>query len=123
MKTTVILTCCAAIVAGVAPVAAQVPGAPARPRTPQVDMAARYGSSIAENQSRLAAQIADPNNREGMSDAERDRLALLERIAPLVAEGRCNDARQMARDVGDRAVSRRIGQVCTEGRPTAMPAE
>ena len=45
-----------------------------------------------------------------------DREALANRVAALVDEGRCDEARQAARDAGDRSMSRRIGQLCRERR-------
>lgn len=115
------VVCCALVTLSAVPVVAQTPGQPARPRTPTINPQVRYGSSIAENQNRLAGRLAE-QGREGMSEEEIERLDLLERIAPLVAEGRCNAARDIAREAGDRAVSRRVGQICVEGRPTPMEA-
>lgn len=120
MKTFLVIASCALVGLTAAPpvLAGQAPGNPARPRTPSVNPQVRYGSSTAENTNRLIGRLAEPG--DAMSDEERERQALLERIAPMVAEGRCNEARQAARQAGDRAVSRRVGQVCVEGRPTPL---
>lgn len=98
---------------------AQVPGQPMQPRTPRVDTNLMYGGSAAEFQNRLTTEVI-ARGRDGEPQSE-ERVSLIERIAPLVAEGRCNEARRIARDEGDRAVSRRVGQVCVEGRATPMP--
>lgn len=98
-------------------VAAQVPGQPVQPRTPQINNGARLGGSAAEYQRRIAANAIERQQDQEPTAQE----SLIERIAPLVAEGKCNEARQIARQEGDRAVSRRIGEVCVEGRPTPMP--
>ena len=98
--------------------AVQVPGQPATPRMPVVDMTTRYGTTPSEYQSRFAAQLNDPTRGNLSVDNEREEL--IGEVAPLVAEGRCEAARQRARAAGDRALSRRIGQVCVEGRPTPM---
>ena len=72
-----------------------------------------------ENHSRLESQALEANRRNsGLND---ERIALIERVAPLVQQGKCEDARRMARAEGDRPLARRIGQVCVEGRPTPMP--
>lgn len=119
MKTLAVV-CCALVTLSAIPVAAQTPGQPPR-STPTINPNVRYGSSAAENQNRLAGRLIE-DGRDGRSDEEIEREALLERIAPMVAEGRCNAARAAAREAGDRAVSRRVGQVCVEGRPTPMEA-
>ena len=98
---------------------AQVPGQPVQPRLPQINNNVRLGGSAGDYQRRLAANAINQDQQEQAGPSEQ--VALIERIAPLVAEGRCNEARQIARQEGDRAVSRRIGEVCVEGRPTPMP--
>ena len=50
---------------------------------------------------------------------EVDREALADRVATLVDQGRCDEARQAAREAGDRAMSRRIGQICREGQASS----
>lgn len=104
-----------------APVVAQTPGTRFTPTMPRIDMTTRYGASAAENQDRFARALTDPTRQAGDPAAQR-REALIEQVAPLVAEGRCDAARQLARTEGDRPLSRRIGQVCVEGRPTPMDA-
>ena len=52
--------------------------------------------------------------RHGMQQRSED-PELVERVAALVEEGRCEDARRMARGGGDRALSRRVSQICREG--------
>lgn len=114
-----LITVCTAALLLASAAAAQVPGQPAPPRTPQMNSSVMYGGSAGDFQTRLANE-AIARGRDGSPQSE-DRVSLIERIAPLVAEGRCNDARRIAREEGDRAVSRRISQVCVEGRATPMP--
>lgn len=108
---------CAVLFASAASsVLAQVPSPP--PRPPQ-NMIARFGASPSENHDRFTREvIASQQGREAVNE---ERATLLERLAPLVAEGRCNEAREIARAEGDRPVSRRIGSICVEGRPTPIP--
>lgn len=96
---------------------AQVPGQPTPPRVPQINNGVRLGGTASDYQRRIAASAIERQQNQEPTEQE----ALIERIAPLVAEGKCNEARQIARQEGDRAVSRRIGEVCVEGRPTPMP--
>lgn len=112
--------CTAAILLFASVATAQVPGQPTAPRTPRVDNNLRLGGSSADYQRRLAANAIERDQQASAEPTAQE--TLIERIAPLVAEGRCNEARQIARQEGDRAVSRRIGEVCVEGRPTPMPA-
>ena len=43
---------------------------------------------------------------------EIDREALADRVAALVDQGKCDEARETARAAGDRAMSRQVGRVC-----------
>ena len=116
MRLTAIFTAAAFLAGSTA--AAQVPGQPAPPRVPQIDQRAMYGGTSTDSITRLTRDALDRQRETGGQSEER--VSLIERIAPLVAEGRCNEARRLAREEGDRAVSRRIGEVCVEGRPTPM---
>ena len=116
------ILCISVVILSVAfPAVAQVPGARFNPTMPRIDMTTRYGASAAENQDRFARALTDPTRQAGDPAGQR-REALIERLAPMVAEGRCDAARQLARAEGDRPLSRRIGEVCVEGRPTPMEA-
>lgn len=99
-------------------VSAQVPGQPTPPRVPQVSTQLMYGGSARDYQDRLASNVLERERNGGQPG---ERATLIERLWPLVAEGRCNEARQIARREGDRPVSRRIGEICVEGRPTPLP--
>ena len=115
-----LIAICTAVALAAGTVSAQVPGQPQPPRLPDINPRLAYGGSVGEFQDRLTSDILELE-RNGAQPGER--ATLIERVWPLVAEGRCNDARQLARQEGDRAVSRRIGQVCVEGRPTALPED
>ncbi|HRO33321.1 MAG TPA: hypothetical protein PLQ03_07920 [Brevundimonas sp.] len=95
--------------------AAQVPGNPSPPRMPEYNARLGQGSNM---QDKLTNELMERERNGGQSS---ERADLIERLAPLVAQGQCNEARRIARQEGDRDVSRRIGQVCVEGRPTPMP--
>jgi len=99
--------------------AAQTPGNPQMPRVPEINNTLRFGGSAGDYQNRLAAEARD-RDREGFGEPTEQEL-LIERITPLVPGGPRNAAREIARQEGDRALSRRIGQVCVEGRPTEIP--
>ncbi|MBN8528851.1 MAG: hypothetical protein J0M36_06415 [Caulobacterales bacterium] len=109
---------CTAVLLSAPAVSAQTPGNPTPPRVPQVNNGLRLGGSAGDYQRRLATNALEREQNQEPTPQE----LLIERIAPLVAEGRCNEARQLARQEGDRAVSRRIGEVCIEGRATPIPA-
>lgn len=113
-----LITVCTAVALFATAVSAQVPGQPAPPRMPQVSTQLLYGGSAQDFQTRLANEALERERNGGQSD---ERATLIERLWPLVAEGRCNEARQIARQERDRPVSRRIGEICVEGRPTPMP--
>ena len=115
-----IAACTAIALLAAGSVAAQVPGTRYTPTMPRVDMTTRYGASAAENQDRFARALVDPSRQASDPNGER-REGLIERLWPLVAEGKCNEARRIARAEGDRPVSRRIGEICVEGRPTTAP--
>lgn len=112
------IVACSVLLASItSSVLAQVPTPP--PRPPQ-NMTARFGANPGENHDRFTREVLE--SQRGREAVSEERAALIERVAPLVAEGRCNAARELAREEGDRALSRRIGSVCVEGRPTPMPA-
>ena len=113
-----LITVCAAALFVAGSVSAQVPGQPAPPRLPEVNTQLMYGGSAGDYQDRLTNNILE-RDRNGGQPAER--ATLIERLWPLVAVGKCNEARQIARQEGDRPVARRIGQICVEGRPTPLP--
>lgn len=50
--------------------------------------------------------------REEAEQADPERVALADRVAALVAEGKCREARQMANDAGDRQMALRVRQTC-----------
>lgn len=113
-----LIAVCTTVMLAATAVAAQVPGQPTPPRVPQVNTQLMYGGTARDYQNRLANNALE-RQREGEQPGER--ATLIERLWPLVAEGRCNEARQIARQEGDRPVSRRIGEICVEGRPTPLP--
>jgi hypothetical protein len=105
------------LVSAASPVLAQVQ-AP-RPR-PSQNMTASFGASPSESHDRFTREVI--GSQQGREAVSEERAALIDRVGPLVAEGRCDEARRIAREEGDRALSRRIGSVCIQGRPTPMPA-
>lgn len=76
----------------------------------------RFGGTAGDFQRRLAGEAVERQREQGPSPRD----VLIERVAPLVAAGQCEAARRLAREDGDRALSRRIGTVCIEGRPTQI---
>lgn len=50
--------------------------------------------------------------REEAEEADPERVALADRVAALVAEGKCREARAMANEAGDRQMALRVRQTC-----------
>ena len=50
--------------------------------------------------------------REEAEAADPERVALAERVAALVEEGQCAEARRMANEAGDRQMALRVRQTC-----------
>lgn len=113
-----LITVCTAALLVTTTVSAQTPGQPTPPRVPQPNTQLMYGGSAQDYQTRLTNDVIERERNGGQSG---ERATLIERLWPLVAEGRCNEARQIARQERDRPVSRRIGEICVEGRPTPLP--
>ena len=113
-----LIAVCATALFTATAVTAQVPGQPTPPRVPQINTQVMYGGGARDYQDRLANNVLERERNGGQPG---ERATLIERLWPLVAEGRCNEARQIARREGDRPVSRRIGEICVEGRPTPLP--
>lgn len=120
MKRSSVFAAAAALImiAGAGSAAAQNGGRTPNP-PPQINNTLRFGGNAGHFQNQLANEDIR-RDREAFGQPTEQEL-LIERVMPLVAEGRCNAAREIARQEGDRALSRRIGQVCVEGRPTPIP--
>ena len=112
-----LITVCTIALLAAGSVSAQVPGQ-TQPRVPQINPQVMYGGSAGDYQNRLTTDILERQRNGGQSE---ERATLIERVWPLVSEGKCNEARRIARAEGDRPVSRRIGEICVEGRPTPIP--
>lgn len=116
MKVMIVAAACGLLALSSA-AAAQEAGARYNIRVPTIDMTARIGGS-AEDRYLRDDRLAD--SFLAIDQGTQARSSLTERITPMVAQGRCNDARRAARAAGDRPVSRHISQICVEGRPTRM---
>ncbi|WP_333592149.1 hypothetical protein [Brevundimonas sp.] len=120
MRRTASLIMIVGLTAASMPAVAQTPGPNLNRPIPRYDTNLAQGGTSTDFHNRLINEVIE-GQRETYGRAT-SREALIDRLAPLVAEGRCGEARHIARQEGDRAVSRRIGEVCVEGRVTPMPA-
>ena len=100
----------AAVFAGaaVAQTPPTMPGAPsmANPGTTFNAYAGRDNRDFERNRADMTRQ------REEAAQADPERMALAERVAALVEEGKCNEARRVANEAGDRQMALRVRQTC-----------
>lgn len=89
----------------------------AQARTPTMPSAPGHGAMVNAYSGRDITDFernrADmTRQREEAEQADPERVALADRVAALVAEGKCREARTMANDAGDRQMALRVRQTC-----------
>lgn len=89
----------------------------AQARTPTMPSAPGHGAMVNAYSGRDITDFernrADmTREREEAEAADPERVALADRVAALVADGKCREARQMANDAGDRQMALRVRQTC-----------
>lgn len=113
-KTLIISLCVAAIAASAAPAGAQIA------QTPQQQSGGAIGRltpeqqiSRFENEEQRRRLALSPEEAE--AEYGQERMDLARRVAALVEEGKCNEARSMANAAGERQMALRIRRTCREG--------
>ena len=86
----------------------QMPSAPTT-STPGVRFDAFAGRDVRDFERNRADMT---RQREEAEAADPERVALAERVAALVEEGQCAEARRMANEAGDRQMALRVRQTC-----------
>ena len=86
----------------------QMPSAPTT-STPGVRFDAFAGRDVRDFERDRADMT---RQREEAEAADPERVALAERVAALVEEGQCAEARRMANEAGDRQMALRVRQTC-----------
>lgn len=89
----------------------------AQARTPTMPAAPGHGAMVNAYSGRDITDFernrADmTRQREEAEEADPERVALADRVAALVAEGKCREARDMANEAGDRQMALRVRQTC-----------
>lgn len=122
-RSALIITVAALIGAVAVPSVAQVSGGGGGPRSAQQQSGGAIGRltpeqqiSRFENEEQRRRLSLTPEEAEAEYGAERMELA--RRVSALVEEGRCNEARAMANDAGERQMALRIRRTCRQGVAT-----
>jgi hypothetical protein len=100
----------AAMVAGSVASQARPPTMPSAPSTTNGARFDAYAGNDIRDFERNRADMT--RQREEAAEADPERMALANRVAELVEEGKCAEARRMANEAGDRQMALRVRQTC-----------